>query len=554
MSFELKVQLHLNGKRGLDIIHDPILNKGTAFTESERDALGLRGLLPSRVGTQDRQVMRVMENLHRKATDIEKYIFLVALQDRQENLFYRVVMDHLDEMMPIIYTPTVGQGCIEFGHIFRRPRGLYISYKDRGRIREILKNWPYPDVRIVVVTDGERILGLGDLGANGMGIPVGKLSLYTACAGIHPAQCLPVTLDCGTNNETLLSDPLYIGIPEKRLRGEAYDELVEEFVTGVQEVFPKACIQLEDFGNANAFRLLHKYRDRSCTFDDDIQGTAGVTLAGLYSALAITGNRLSDHKFLFLGAGEAGIGIGDLVVTGLMAEGVKEADARRKCWFVDSKGLVVRSRTDLVHHKLPYAHDHAFIGDFLQAVEAVKPTALIGVSGMPRTFTRPVVEAMARMNPRPVIFALSNPTSKSECTAEEAYTWTDGRAIFASGSPFPPVTHKGKTHVPGQGNNAYIFPGVGLGVIASEATRVTDEMFFVAAKTLAKLVTAEDYAMGRIYPGLDRIREVSGAIAVAVAEVAFRSGLTTMKRPDDLPAYIKAQMYDPTYVEYCPRP
>jgi len=554
MSFELQIQLHLNGKRGVDILHDPILNKGTAFTESERDALGLRGLLPARVGTQDRQVMRVMENLHRKATDIEKYIFLVALQDRQENLFYRVVMDHLDEMMPIIYTPTVGQGCIEFGHIFRRPRGLYISFKDRGRVREILRNWPYRDVRIIVVTDGERILGLGDLGANGMGIPVGKLSLYTACAGIHPAQCLPITLDCGTNNETLLSDPLYIGIPEKRLRGEAYDELVEEFVTGVQEIFPKACIQLEDFGNANAFRLLHEYRDRACTFDDDIQGTAGVTLAGLYSALGITGNRLSDHRFLFLGAGEAGIGIGDLVVTGLMAEGMAEADARRKCWFLDSKGLVVRSRTDLVHHKLPYAHDHAFLGDFLQAVEAVKPTALIGVSGMPRTFTRPVVEAMARMNQRPVIFALSNPTSKSECTAEEAYTWTDGRAIFASGSPFPTVTYKGKTFVPGQGNNAYIFPGVGLGVIASEATRVTDEMFFVAAKTLAKMVTAEDYAKGRIYPGLDRIREVSAAIAVAVAEVAFRGGLTAMKRPDDLPGYVKSQMYDPTHVEYIPGP
>ncbi|MBP2668118.1 MAG: maeA [Deltaproteobacteria bacterium] len=554
MSFELQVQLHLNGKRGVDILHDPILNKGTAFTESERDALGLRGLLPARVGTQERQVMRVMENLHRKATDIEKYIFLVALQDRQENLFYRVVMDHLDEMMPIIYTPTVGQGCIEFGHIFRRPRGLYISFKDRGRVREILKNWPYHDVRIVVVTDGERILGLGDLGANGMGIPVGKLSLYTACAGIHPAQCLPVTLDCGTNNEALLSDPLYIGIPEKRLRGEAYDDLVEEFVTGVQEVFPRACIQLEDFGNANAFRLLHKYRNRSCTFDDDIQGTAGVTLAGLYSALAITGNRLSDHRFLFLGAGEAGIGIGDLIVTGLMAEGVKEADARRKCWFVDSKGLVVKSRTDLVHHKLPYAHDHAFIGDFLQAVETVKPTALIGVSGMPRTFTKPVVEAMARMNQRPVIFSLSNPTSKSECTAEEAYAWTDGRAIFASGSPFPPVAYKGKTFVPGQGNNAYIFPGVGLGVIASEATRVTDEMFFVAAKTLARMVTAEDYAKGRIYPGLDRIREVSSAIAIAVAEVAFQGGLTAMKRPDDLPAYIKSQMYDPTHVKYVPGP
>jgi malate dehydrogenase (oxaloacetate-decarboxylating)(NADP+) len=387
-----------------------------------------------------------------------------------------------------------------------------------------------------------------------MGIPVGKLSLYTACAGIHPAQCLPVMLDCGTNNETLLSDPLYIGLPEKRLRGEAYDELVEEFVAGVQEVFPKACIQLEDFGNANAFRLLHKYRNRSCTFDDDIQGTAGVTLAGLYSALAITGNRLSDHKFLFLGAGEAGIGIGDLIVTGLMAEGMTEASARRKCWFLDSKGLVVKSRTDLVHHKLPYAHDHAFIGDLLQAVETVRPTALIGVSGMPRTFTQPVVEAMARRNPNPIIFALSNPTSKSECTAEEAYAWTEGRAIFASGSPFPPVTYRGKTFVPGQGNNAYIFPGVGLGVIASEAERVTDEMFFVAAKTLAKLVTPEDYAKGRIYPGLDRIREVSAAIAVVVAEVAFRDGLTRMKRPDDLPAYVRAQMYDPTHAEYVPGP
>jgi malate dehydrogenase (oxaloacetate-decarboxylating)(NADP+) len=552
MSFDLKTQLFLNGKRGADILHDPILNKGTAFTEQERNALGLLGLLPARPSTQDRQVMRVLENLRRKTTDIEKYIFLVSLQDRQENLFYRVVMDNLDEMMPIIYTPTVGQGCIEFGHIFRRPRGLYISFKDRGRVREILRNWPYEDVRIIVVTDGERILGLGDLGANGMGIPVGKLSLYTACAGIHPAQCLPVMLDCGTNNETLLADPLYIGLPERRLRGEAYDELVEEFVTGVQEIFPKACIQLEDFGNANAFRLLHKYKDRALTFDDDIQGTAGVTLAGLYSALAITRNRLSDHKFLFLGAGEAGIGIGDLIVTGLAAEGMPEADARRRCWFVDSKGLVVKSRTDLVHHKLPYAHDHAFLKDFLEAVEAIRPTAIIGVSGMPRTFTRPVVEAMARINPLPIIFALSNPTSKSECTAEEAYAWTDGRAIFASGSPFPPVTHKGKTFVPGQGNNAYIFPGVGLGVIASEATRVTNEMFFAAARTLAGMVTPEDYAKGRIYPGLERIREVSAAIAVAVAEVAFRQGLTKMDRPDDLLAHVKSQMYDPTHVEYLP--
>ncbi|HEY5996517.1 MAG TPA: NAD-dependent malic enzyme [Candidatus Deferrimicrobiaceae bacterium] len=551
MPNEPHLELHLNGKRGVDLLHDPILNKGTAFTDAERDALGLRGLLPAHVATQEQQVMRVLENLQRKSSDIEKYIYLVALQDRQENLFYRVVMDNLDEFMPIIYTPTVGQGCVEFGHIFRRPRGLYISRKDRGRVREILRNWHFSDVRMIVVTDGERILGLGDLGAGGMGIPVGKLSLYTACAGIHPTQCLPVTLDVGTNNESLLKDPLYIGLHEKRLRGAEYDDLVEEFVTGVQEVFPSACIQLEDFGNANAFRLLHRYQDRACTFDDDIQGTAGVTLAAVYSALRITENKLSDQKFLFLGAGEAGIGIGDLIVTGLMEEGLPEAEARRRCWFVDSKGLVVSSRTDLVDHKRPYAHDHAPVADFAAAVEALKPTAIIGVSGMPRTFTKPVVEAMARLNRRPIVFALSNPTSKAECTAEEAYTWSDGRAIYASGSPFKAVTYKGTTFVPGQANNAYIFPGVGLGVIATGAARVTNELFFVAARALADLVRKEDYAIGRIFPGLDRIREVSTAIAVAVAETVFRRGLTAMKRPSDLRGHIEAQMYDPKYPEYC---
>jgi malate dehydrogenase (oxaloacetate-decarboxylating)(NADP+) len=546
----LSAQVPLHGKRGVDLLHDPVSNKGTAFTEAERDRLGLRGLLPARVSTQEVQVARVLENIRRKTIDIERYIFLISLQDRNENLFYRVVMENLEEMMPIIYTPTVGQGCQEFGHIFRRPRGLYITYKDRGRVQQLLRNWPYRDIRMIVVTDGERILGLGDLGANGMGIPVGKLSLYTACAGIHPTQCLPVTLDVGTNNETLLKDPLYIGLPERRLRGAAYDELVDEFFTGVQEIFPKACIQLEDFGNTNAFRLLHHYRDRACTFDDDIQGTAGVTLAGLYSALRITGDKVSDQKFLFLGAGEAGIGIGDLIVTGLMAEGMSEAEAKLKCWFVDSKGLVVKSRTDLVEHKRPYAHDDVPVADFLAAVESLQPTAIIGVSGMPRTFTKPVVEAMARLNRRPILFALSNPTSKSECTAEEAYTWSEGRAIFASGSPFPPVMYKGKAFVPGQGNNAYIFPGVGLGVIASEAARVTDEMFFVAAKTLADLVTQDDLGEGRIYPSLTRIREVSAAIATAVANLAFQRGLTTMSRPANLAAHVKAQMYEPTYVEY----
>ena len=546
----MPAQLHLHGKRGMDLLQAPILNKGTAFTEAERDALGLRGLLPPRVSTQEKQAMRVLENLQRKSSDIEKYIYLLSLQDRQEGLFYRVVMDNLDDMMPIIYTPTVGQGCQEYGHIFRRPRGLYISYKDRGHVREILQNWPHSDVRIIVVTDGERILGLGDLGANGMGIPVGKLALYTACAGIHPTQCLPVTLDVGTNNEALLKDPLYIGLAERRLRGAAFDEMIEEFFVEVQKIFPKVCIQLEDFGNSNAFRLLHRYRNRACTFDDDIQGTAAVTLAGMYSALRITGNKLTDHKFLFLGAGEAGIGIGDLIVTGLTAEGMPEAEAKRRCWFVDSKGLVVKSRTDLVEHKLPYAHDHAPVSDFLQAIESLKPTAIVGVSGMPRTFTKPIVEAMARLNPHPIVFALSNPTSKAECTAEEAYTWSEGRAVYASGSPFPPVTYKGKTFVPGQGNNAYIFPGVGLGVIASEATRVTDEMFFVAARKLADLVTKDDLAQGRIFPSLTRIREVSSVIATAVAEVTFHRGLTTMNRPADLSAHIKAQMYDPKYEEY----
>jgi len=539
----------LHGKRGVDLLHDPALNKGTGFSEKERDGLGLRGLLPARVFTQEGQMARVLENIRRKTSDIEKYIFLVSLQDRNETLFYRVVMGNIEEMMPLIYTPTVGQGCQEFGHIFRRPHGMFISHRDRGRVRQLLRNWPYGDVRMIVVTDGERILGLGDLGANGMGIPVGKLSLYTACAGIHPTQCLPVTLDVGTNNEALLKDPLYIGLPERRLRGQAYDELVDEFVTGVQEVFPKACIQFEDFGNVNAFRLLHRYRDRACTFNDDIQGTASVSMAGVYSALRITGNKLSDQKFLFLGAGEAGIGIGDLIVIGMVKEGMTEAEARRKCWYVDSKGLVVKSRKDLVEHKLPYAHDHAPVTDFLAAVESLKPTALIGVSGMPRTFTKQVVEAMARWNERPILFALSNPTSKSECTAEEAYTWSEGRAIFASGSPFPPVTVKGRTFVPGQGNNAYIFPGVGLGAIISEATRVTDEMFFAAAKTLADMVTEDDLAEGRIYPGLSRIREVSAAIATAVADVAFQRGLTAITRPADLAAHVKAQMYEPTYVE-----
>lgn len=535
---------------GTALFHDPLLNKGTAFTKQEREAFGLCGLLPPRVANLEQQVARIMENFYKKPNALEKYIFMLSLEDRNETLFYRVVMDHLEEMMPIIYTPTVGQACQEFGHIFRRPRGLYISVNDRGRVHKLLQNWPHEDVRVIVVTDGERILGLGDQGANGMGIPVGKLSLYTACAGIDPAYTLPITLDVGTNNEALLNDPLYIGLPQRRVTGQAYDEFVEEFVTAVSEHFPHALIQFEDFGNHNAFRLLKKYRDQVCTFNDDIQGTAAVTLAGLYSALRLTGGQLKDQTILFLGAGEAGIGIADLIVTGMLEEGETAESARQKCWFVDSQGLVVKSRSNLAEHKLPYAHDHEFLPDLLSAIQAIKPTALIGVSGQGNTFTQPMVETMAELNERPMIFALSNPTSKAECTAEQAYTWTNGRAIFASGSPFNPVTYNGQTFVPGQGNNSYIFPGVGLSVVACGAKHVTDEMFMAAAKALATTVTEADLAKGRIYPSLKRIREVSGVLATAVAEVAYAQGLATRPRPADMLAYMQSQMYQPVYQAY----
>jgi len=532
---------------GLDLLHDPALNKGTAFTDAEREALHLRGLLPPRQLTIEEQLSRIIGNFRLKATALEKFLFMTSLQDRNETLFYRVLADHLEEMMPIIYTPTVGEACQVYGRIFSRPRGIYVSAEDRGRVLSLLENWPVDDVQVIVVTDGERILGLGDLGAQGMGIPVGKLSLYTACAGIHPGRCLPIAIDVGTNNEGLLADPLYIGLPQRRLRGEAYDALIEELVVSLQARFPHAIIQFEDFGNANAFRLLQKYRHRACAFNDDIQGTAAVALAGLLSALRVTGRPLNDQAVLFLGAGEAGIGIADLIVAAMVEEGASEEAARRRCWFVDSRGLVVRGRTDLVEHKLPYAHDHGPLNDLGAAIVAIRPTALIGVSGQGSAFTREVIEAMARLNDRPIVFALSNPTSSSECSAAQAYSWSDGRAIFASGSPFDPVTRRGKTYVPGQGNNVYIFPGVGLGVVAAKARHVTDEMFMAAAKTLAKNVGEEDLAIGRMYPPLANIRAVSAAIATAVAEVAYQQDLAAEPRPADLRAWVESLMYRPAY-------
>ena len=537
-------------KTGMDLLQDPSLNKGSTFTYEERRRLGILGLLPPRVSTLEQQATRLLKNVRSRATALEKFVELRALQDRNETLFYRVVMDNIEEMMPIIYTPTVGTACQLYGHIFRRGRGLFISRRERGMMREVLRNWPHRDVRVIVVTDGERILGLGDLGASGMGIPVGKLSLYTGCAGVCPSFTLPVTLDVGTNNEALLKDPLYMGTPERRLTGTEYDEMVDEFVSAVQDVFPRALIQFEDFANHNAFRLLEHYRDRICAFNDDIQGTAAVTLAGLYSASRLTESRLTDQKVLFYGAGEAAIGIGNLIVSTMEAAGLSKAEASSRCWFMDSKGLVEKGRKDLQDHKKPYAHAHKPIVKLLDAVKDLKPTALIGVSACPKQFTREVVGEMARINKRPVIFALSNPTAKAECTAEEAYTWSEGRAIFASGSPFAPVTFQGKTFVPGQGNNAYIFPGVGLGVVASGARRVTDEMFFEAAKTLAKLVTQEDLDKGCLFPPLTKIREVSSRIAEAVAEVAYARGLAVEPKPRDLRAHVLAQQYQPVYKKY----
>ena len=535
---------------GIDLLREPTLNKGTAFTEEERNTLGLEGFLPPYVNSLETQVMRVMENFYRKPTDLEKYIHLMSLLDRNETLFYRVVMDRIEDMMPIVYTPTVGRACQEYGHILRKPRGIFISARDRGRVIDVLRNWPNKDVRIIVVTDGERILGLGDLGANGMGIPVGKLCLYTACAGIHPRLCLPVTIDVGTNNDELLNDVLYVGLRQRRLRGEPYEDLVEEFIMATQELYPHALIQFEDFGTQNAFRLLNKYRGKICTFNDDIQGTGAVALAGLYSALRITGGKLRDQKILFLGAGEAGIGMGGMISSALVAEGLSQKEARSRCWFVDSKGLVVKSRSDLSEHKLLYAHDYEYLRDFLSAVKSLRPTVIIGASGQPSIFTRSVLEAMADYNDRPIVFAMSNPTSKAECTAEEAYTWTEGRAIFASGSPFAPVTFNGKTYMAGQANNAYAFPGMGLGIIACDATFVIDEMFFVAAKALANAVSEADLTQGRIYPPLTKIKEASTAIATAVAEVAYNQGIARKPKPDDLPAFIKSQIYEPKYRPY----
>ncbi len=527
-------------KKGAELLRDKRNYRSLAFTREERESLGLRGLLPYPVVDQRQMVARVMMSLRKLDDDLDRYMLLSSLQERNERLYYRTILDHIEELLPVIYTPTVGQACKEFSHISREPKGFFITPEDRGDIARILGNWPEKDIHVIVVTDGQRILGLGDLGANGMGIPIGKLALYTACAGIPPQHCLPVMLDVGTNDPALLADPLYLGYPHRRLEGEDYFTLVEEFVTAVQQRFPNALIQFEDFLTPNAYALLNTYRDKVPCFNDDIQGTAAVALAGVLASGRITGNAFKDARVMFLGAGSAATGIADLMVVALMDEGLDRDDARKRLWFVDVKGLVVKGRDDLMAHNLPYAHEHAPMS-FPDAIAALRPNVLIGATGAPGTFTREVIERMSAINARPVIFALSNPTSKAECTAEQAYAWSKGKAVFSSGSPFGECTYEGQVFRPGQGNNAYVFPGIGLGAVAARARRIPEAFFLTAARTLASLVSDEDLGAGSLYPRLRDIRQVSLAIATKVAEQAHALGLGRRARPPDIERY----MYDP---------
>ncbi|XP_020239029.1 NADP-dependent malic enzyme isoform X2 [Cajanus cajan] len=539
---------------GCSLLRNPRYNKGLAFTEGERDAHYLRGLLPPAVFNQELQEKRLMHNLRQYEVPLHRYMALMDLQERNERLFYKVLIDNVEELLPVVYTPTVGEACQKYGSIFRRPQGLYISLKEKGKILEVLKNWPEKSIQVIVVTDGERILGLGDLGCQGMGIPVGKLSLYTALGGVRPSSCLPITIDVGTNNEKLLNDEFYIGLKQKRATGKEYEELLEEFMRAVKQNYgEKVLIQFEDFANHNAFDLLEKYSSSHLVFNDDIQGTASVVLAGLLASLKLVGGTLADHTFLFLGAGEAGTGIAELIALEISKQTKAPVqETRKKIWLVDSKGLIVRSRLEsLQHFKKPWAHEHEPVKGLLDAVKAIKPTVLIGSSGVGKTFTREVVEAMASLNKKPLILALSNPTSQSECTAEEAYTWSKGKAIFASGSPFDPVEYEGKVFVPGQANNAYIFPGFGLGLIISGAIRVRDDMLLAASEALAAQVSQENYDKGLIYPPFSNIRKISAHIAANVAAKVYDLGLAShLPRPKDLVKYAESCMYSPGYRSY----
>lgn len=541
---------------GIDHLRDPRLNKGLAFTLEERQVLGIHGLQPARFKNQEEQLELCRISISRYQEDLNKYLYLVDLQDRNEKLFFRLLSEDVEQMMPIVYTPTVGLACQKFGLIYRRPRGLFVTINDRHHVYDVLRSWPEPDVRAIVVTDGERILGLGDLGACGMGIPVGKLALYTALAGIQPHQCLPIVIDVGTNNQSLLEDPLYVGLRHNRIQGKEYDEFIDEFMEAVVKRYGQnTLIQFEDFGNHNAFRFLDKYRDTYCTFNDDIQGTASVAVAGLLASKRVTGKKISENTFLFLGAGEAAIGIADLVVKAMQAEGLGLQEARDKIWLHDIDGLLAKGRPEgrLGGHKAFYAKEHRPMKVFAEVVNEVKPSVLIGASAAGGAFTPEILTAMGKNNERPIIFALSNPTSKAECTAQAAYDNTEGRCIFSSGSPFPPVQYGGKTFTTGQGNNAYIFPGVALGVIVTGTHHIPEDMFLIAAQCIADNVAQEDLDKGSLYPPLGAIRDCSLEIAVGVTKYAYQKGLaSTYPEPQDKLAYIKGHLYNFNYESAMP--
>ena len=536
-----------NQPRGVAVLRNPWLNRGSVFTEEERDRLGLRGLLPPRVSTFADQVSRLKEVIDSEAAPINKYLTLESVHASDEALYFQLVMENVEEYMPLIYTPTVGEACQKFSHIFRYARGLYISSEDRGRVRELVANVPNHDVDIIVVTDGQRILVLGDLGVNGMGIPVGKLALYTACAGVNPQRALPVTLDVGTNNEEFLKDPLYMGLRQHRVTGPEYMALVEEFITAVRERWPNVLIQFEDFQNTNAFALLDAWRDRVTCFNDDIQGTAAVVVTGLYTAVRALKQKLSDQRILFLGAGAAATGIAHLIADAMAEDGIARNAALKRIALFDSKGLVSSTRGDkLAPNKVPFAQAYENTTDFAQAIRQLKPTCIIGVSAQGGAFTEDVVKAMCEVNARPMIFALSNPTSKAECTAKQAYTWSEGKCLFACGSPFAPVAVGNKTFVPRQGNNSYVFPGIGFGCIFVRAKTIPNQIFLTAAKTLANLVSESDLANGSLYPPLSQVRELSAHIAVAVADYCFKNGLAQVERPADLDKAVREAMWQPT--------
>jgi malate dehydrogenase (oxaloacetate-decarboxylating) len=541
---------------GREVLENPLLNKGSAFSEGERRSLGLLGLLPPHVSTPDEQLARAYENFQRKTSDLERYVFLASLQDRNETLFYMLLQRHLTEMMPIVYTPTVGEGCRSYSHIYRRPRGLFISYPQLQEIDAILANAPVVDPDVIVVTDGERILGLGDLGVGGMGIPVGKLTLYTVCAGIHPATTLPILLDVGTNNEELLRDPLYLGWRHARVTGDGYDAFIDAFVQAIKRRFPRVLLQWEDFSKGNAARLLARYRDELCTFNDDIQGTGAVTLAGLLVATRQRAERLAEQRVVILGAGSSAIGISDQIAAAMKAEGTSDAQARSRIWLVDSHGLVHDGRPSLEASKAPYARAaHELVSwnaagpvGLEEVVWRVQPTVLIGTSAHAGAFTERIVRTMASAVERPIIFPLSNPTSRSEATPQDLLAWTDGRAIVATGSPFPAARHDGRTIRIGQCNNAFIFPGVGLGVVAGGARRITNQMFVAAARALARWSPASTW--DALYPPLEAVRAVSRGVALAVARQAQCDGVAEPASPGALEEQIDAKMWQPAYPTY----